>query len=72
MILHYCCQYLGAFAGAATVYLTYLDALNHYAGTDRLVVGDNSTAGIFATYPAAGVTNLGGGVDQVVDHWTGC
>merc|ERR1719402_464885 len=59
-------QYSGAFAGAATVYLTYLDALNHYAGTDRVVIGDNATAGIFATYPAAGVTNLGGGVDQVV------
>ena len=59
---------MGAFAGAATVYLTYLDALNHYAGPDRLVVGDNATAGIFATYPAAGVTNLGGGVDQVVDQ----
>jgi len=70
-LFHYMAgQYIGAFAGAATVFLVYMDALNYYAleytGGEWLVDGENATAGIFATYPAPGVTNLGGAVDQVV------
>ena len=58
-------QYLGAFLGSALVLLTYRDALTHFSGGEYLVAGENSTAGIFTTFPAEGVTNLGGGIDQV-------
>ena len=62
-LCHYlAAQYLGSFLGSALVLLTYRDALHHYTGG----VYDNSTAGIFTTFPADGVTNLGGGIDQVL------
>lgn len=59
-------QYLGAFLGSALVLLTYRDALHHYSGGRYVVSGENSTAGIFTTFPAEGVTNMGGAIDQVV------
>ena len=58
-------QYLGAFLGSALVLLTYRDALHHYSGGRYVVSGENSTAGIFTTFPAEGVTNIGGAIDQV-------
>ena len=62
-LCHYlAAQYLGSFLGSGLVLLTYRDALHHYTGG----VYDNSTAGIFTTFPADGVTNLGGGMDQVL------
>ncbi len=59
-------QMLGAFVGAAIVYLTYREALTAFDGGVRQVVGAQATAGIFATYPAAYLSILGGFVDQVV------
>jgi len=60
-------QYLGAFLGSAIVLATYRDALVHFTGGGEWsVTGENATAGIFVTFPAEGVTNLGGAVDQVV------
>jgi aquaporin-9 len=44
-------QYIGAFCGAACVYGIYHDTLNHFDGGVRVVVGQNASAAIFATYP---------------------
>jgi MIP family channel proteins len=59
-------QVLGAFAGAALVYLTYREAFAVFDGGVRQIMGAQGTAGIFATYPAAHLSTFGGFVDQVV------
>ena len=59
-------QMLGAFVGAAVVYVTYREAFGAFDGGVRQVLGAQGTAGIFATYPAAYLSTLGGFVDQVV------
>jgi len=41
------------------------DALNHFDGGHRTVVGVNGTAGIFVTFPQPYLSTLGGFVDQV-------
>ena len=41
------------------------DALNHFDGGHRAVVGVNATAGIFVTFPQPYLTTLAGFVDQV-------
>lgn len=45
-------QFLGAFVGAATLFGIYYDGLMSFAGGKLLIVGENATAHIFATYPA--------------------
>jgi MIP family channel proteins len=60
-------QVAGAFAGAALTFLTYHEAFDHFDGGVRQVAGAQSTAGIFATYPQAFLSNVPGGlVDQIV------
>ncbi len=59
-------QLAGAFAASAVVYLTYQEAFTAFDGGVRQVVGDQGTAGIFATYPQPFLTTIGGFVDQVV------
>jgi MIP family channel proteins len=59
-------QLLGAFAGAALVYMNYAEALDAFDGGLRQVQGEQGTAGIFATYPQAFLSTGGGFVDQVV------
>jgi glycerol uptake facilitator protein len=60
-------QVAGAFAGAAVTFLTYHEAFDHFDGGVRQVAGAQSTAGIFATYPQAFLSNVPGGlVDQIV------
>ncbi|XP_072038316.1 aquaporin-9-like [Amphiura filiformis] len=44
-------QMLGAFLAAACVFGVYHDSINAFDGGVRQVVGENATAGIFATYP---------------------
>jgi MIP family channel proteins len=56
----------GAFAASALVYLTYYEAFSAFDGGVRQVLGDNGTAGIFATYPQPFLSTLGGFIDQVV------
>ena len=58
-------QTVGAFAGAALVYLTYREAFTAFDGGVRRVAGALGTAGIFATYPQAFLTTAGGLVDQI-------
>jgi MIP family channel proteins len=64
----YCAaQFLGAVAASATVYATYREALDHFDGGVRQVVGAHATAGIWATYPQAFLSVFPGGfIDQIV------
>lgn len=43
----------------------FSDALKHFAGDARTIVGQNATAGIFTSFPAAHISNSGAFVDQV-------
>jgi len=42
-----------------------VDALNHFDGGYRTVVGNNATAGIFVTFPQPYLSTLVGFVDEV-------
>jgi MIP family channel proteins len=60
-------QLCGAFAASAVVYVTYREALDHFDGGLRQVVGEKATAGIWATYPQEFLSILPGGlIDQIV------
>jgi len=60
-------QVAGAFAASAVTFLTYREAFDRFDGGARQVTGPHATAGIFATYPQAFLSNVPGGlVDQVV------
>lgn len=48
-------QFIGAFLGALVVFLVFSNAI-FSKFTGYLVVGDNATADIFGTYPAADST----------------
>jgi MIP family channel proteins len=67
-LLPYClAQLAGAFVASLIVYITYFDALANFDGGVRQVLGDQGTAGIFATYPQTFFTSVVGGlVDQIV------
>ncbi|XP_012513529.1 PREDICTED: aquaporin-9 isoform X2 [Propithecus coquereli] len=59
-------QFLGAFVGAATLFGIYYDGLMSFAGGKLLIVGENATAHIFATYPAPYLSMVNAFADQVV------
>lgn len=60
-------QTLGAFVAAAVVFITYREAFGAFDGGIRQVLGEQGTAGIFATYPRAFLSTFPGGfIDQVV------
>lgn len=64
--LFFAAQYMGAFVGAALVFLTYRDLINHFDNGVRQVTGEKGTAGIFATYPREHVSTLTCFIDQVI------
>ncbi|XP_029921125.1 aquaporin-3b [Myripristis murdjan] len=59
-------QTLGAFLGSALIFGMYFDALWDYGQGELIVVGNNSTAGIFATYPSKHLTLVNGFFDQII------
>ena len=59
-------QMAGAFVASAVVYFTYREAFDAFDGGMRQIAGAQGTAGIFATYPQAFLSTIGGFVDQVV------
>jgi MIP family channel proteins len=60
-------QCAGAFTASAVVFATYREALDHFDGGVRQVIGPLGTAGIFATYPQPFLSVFPGGfIDQVV------
>ncbi|XP_030048735.1 aquaporin-3 [Microcaecilia unicolor] len=63
----YClAQTLGAFLGAGIVYGLYYDAIWMFANDRLYVLGENGTAGIFATYPTDHLTLMNGFFDQFI------
>ncbi|KAG0443994.1 hypothetical protein HPB47_014303 [Ixodes persulcatus] len=58
--LYFAVQYLGAFVGAALVYLLYRDQIANFYGGVRQITGKQGTAPIFATYPREHVSTLKG------------
>jgi MIP family channel proteins len=60
-------QFAGAFVASAVVFVTYHEALNAFDGGVRQVLGEQGTAGIWATYPRPFLSTFPGGfIDQVV------
>ena len=65
-VLPYClAQLAGAMVASAVVFLTYHEALDQFDGGTRQVIGEQATAGIWATYPQDFLSNVPGGlIDQ--------
>jgi MIP family channel proteins len=59
-------QVAGAFVASLVVFVTYREAFTAFDGGVRQVAGAQGTAGIFATYPQAFLSTVGGLVDQIV------
>jgi MIP family channel proteins len=60
-------QYLGAFCGAAAIYIVYINALDEFdAGARHVPYHVNSTGDIWATYPLHHVETWQGFVDQLL------
>ncbi|XP_013992403.2 aquaporin-3b [Salmo salar] len=59
-------QTIGAFLGAGIIFGMYFDALWDYGQGTLIVVGENATAGIFATYPSKHLTLVNGFFDQII------
>ncbi|XP_054612178.1 aquaporin-3-like [Dunckerocampus dactyliophorus] len=59
-------QTLGAFLAALVVFCIYFDAIWDFGHGELLLLGNNATAGIFATYPSEHLSTLNGFTDQVI------
>ena len=59
-------QVLGAFLGAALVYLVYLKQFDTFDGGTRQMTGPNGTADIFFTMPAQDIPHWNTLIDQIV------
>ncbi|XP_048454233.1 aquaporin-3-like [Rhincodon typus] len=64
--LFFLAQTLGAFLGSGIMFGLYYDALWHYGNKQLTVIGANSTAGIFATYPHEHLSAVNGIFDQAI------
>ncbi|XP_007238017.3 aquaporin-3b [Astyanax mexicanus] len=59
-------QTLGAFLGSGIIFGMYFDALWEFRKGSLIVVGENATAGIFATYPSTHLSLINGFFDQMI------
>ncbi|KAL6470675.1 hypothetical protein MHYP_G00217940 [Metynnis hypsauchen] len=59
-------QTLGAFLGSGIIFGMYFDALWEFCKGSLIVVGENATAGIFATYPSNHLSLVNGFFDQMI------
>uniref|UniRef100_G1NUU1 Aquaporin-3 n=1 Tax=Myotis lucifugus TaxID=59463 RepID=G1NUU1_MYOLU len=59
-------QFLGAFVGSAILFGIYYDGIMSFADGKLLIVGENATAIIFATYPAPYLSLTNAFADQVM------
>ena len=60
-------QIVGAFAGAAVVYLMFQPVIDHFNMVNHLTrAGDGGAAGVFFTHPGVAITPLHALMDQVV------
>ncbi|XP_058270870.1 aquaporin-3b [Hemibagrus wyckioides] len=59
-------QTVGAFLGSGIIFGMYFDALWEYRKGSLIVLGENATAGIFATFPSKHLSLVNGFFDQVI------
>ena len=59
-------QIIGAFLGAALVYLVYCKQFDAFDGSERQITGPNGTADIFFTMPSNDLPLWSTFIDQVV------
>lgn len=59
-------QILGAFLGAALVYIVYLKQFDKYDGGKRQTIGPNGTADIFFTMPSENLPHWNTLIDQII------
>jgi glycerol uptake facilitator-like aquaporin len=59
-------QVLGAFIGAALVYLAYRKQFDEYDGGSRQMTGSRGTADIFFTMPGVGFPHWNALIDQII------
>nr|XP_055036779.1 aquaporin-3b [Misgurnus anguillicaudatus] len=64
--VYFLAQTIGGFLGSGIIFGMYFDALWEYGEGSLIVVGNNATAGIFATYPSKHLTVLNGCFDQMI------
>lgn len=64
--VYFAFQTLGAFLGSGVIFGLYYDALWAYGNNVLIVIGENATAGIFATYPSDHLTLINGFFDQLI------
>uniref|UniRef100_A0A8C9V4W2 Aquaporin-3 n=2 Tax=Scleropages formosus TaxID=113540 RepID=A0A8C9V4W2_SCLFO len=64
--VYFAFQTLGAFLGAGIIFGLYFDAIWDFGKGNLIVMGENSTAGIFATYPSPHLTPINGFFDQMI------
>ncbi|XP_056302613.1 aquaporin-3b [Danio aesculapii] len=64
--VYFLAQTVGAFLGSGIIFGMYFDAIWKFGQGSLAVVGDNATAGIFATYPSKHLTLLNGFFDQMI------
>src|SRR5579871_4520339 len=66
-VLPYClAQVLGAFLGAAIVFLLYGPVIDHYNGLHHLTRTDGGAAGVFFTHPGLAISVVHAFVDEIV------
>ncbi|XP_007895330.1 aquaporin-3 [Callorhinchus milii] len=59
-------QTLGAFFGSGIMFGLYHNAIMHYGNNQLTIIGPNSTAAIFTTYPSEDLTVVNGFLDHVI------
>ncbi|XP_066501532.1 aquaporin-3b [Hoplias malabaricus] len=64
--VYFLSQTLGAFLGSGIIFGMYFDALWEFNKSGLIVLGENSTAGIFATYPSEHLSIVNGFFDQII------
>ncbi|XP_065100248.1 aquaporin-3b [Paramisgurnus dabryanus] len=64
--VYFLAQTIGGFLGSGIIFGMYFDALWEFGKGSLIVIGDNATAGIFATYPSKHLTVLNGCFDQMI------
>ncbi|XP_041463750.1 aquaporin-10-like [Lytechinus variegatus] len=65
--VYFLAQLVGGFAGAWVVYRVYEDGFDHFDGGTRQVLGENGTAGVFATFPQPYLSMTTGFFEQVLN-----
>ncbi|KAI1700088.1 major intrinsic protein [Ditylenchus destructor] len=65
LILYTIAQTAGAFCGAAFTFGIYYEKIHQFDGGRRAVIGENATAGIFATFPGSHLSIFGAVWDQI-------